>query len=165
LDAALLAVAYFYFNCRVFGAYMTAIGLSEAQRSLFRALRVVRDFAPPVSIRTVQHALALSHPAASRLIDRCVEEGFLARVESPADRRHAILTLTKPGGQATREVEEARQGVVEDLVAAWPADAVSSLIANLERLGLDLARLRASPPTPAGTRRGAADRKNRQCKA
>jgi len=151
LDAALLTVAHF-FSGQTVGDYLAKDGVTDAQRSLFRALRVVRDTPPPVSISTVQHALALSHPAASRLIERCVQEGFVDRVASLADRRHAIVTLTPAGLRAAREVERGRREVIAAVVAAWPPENLSALTAELERLGVDLRRVRERPPEPISGR-------------
>ena len=147
LDTALLGVAYFYSHAnQVFGEYMISRGIPENYRTLFRALRAVRDTPPPVSIRKVQLELGLSHSATSRLIDRCVADGLVDRADSVFDRRHATLGLTPAGRHAVSEVETARQEVVAALVAGWPLDELDALTTELERLGVDFARLRKNPP-------------------
>jgi DNA-binding MarR family transcriptional regulator len=145
LDAALLAVSHFY-SGPTFGRYMARYGLTEAQTSLFRAIRFVRDAPPPVSIKEVQAVVSLSHPATSRLINRCVAAGFIDRVESKVDRRHATLTITPTGRQAARKVEEARREVVGALVAEWPQAALDDLLSSLQRLGPEFRRLRENAP-------------------
>jgi len=145
LDAALLAIAHFYSSARAFTAHMNARALSEVKRALFRALRIIRDTPAPVSISDVQQALGLSHPATSRLIERCVVEGFVDRSESKVDRRHMVLTLTREGLKAAREVEQARREVVAALVAEWPEGDVDALVRDLEKLGAEFERLREWP--------------------
>jgi len=140
LDAALLAIAHF-FESREVHALVQASGAPE-NRSLFRALRAVRDLPAPVSISDVQAVVALSHPATCRLIDRCVAEGLVDRRQSASDRRHARLTLTEAGRNSAHAMEVARRTVVASLFEDWAAKDVDALLDQLERLGPDLARVR-----------------------
>jgi DNA-binding MarR family transcriptional regulator len=146
LDAALLAIAHF-FESREVHALVQASGAPE-NRSLFRALRAVRDLPAPVSISDVQREVALSHPATCRLIDRCVAEGLIDRRQSASDRRHARLTLTEAGLDSARAMEQARQTVVAALFENWPSQDKSDLLTLLQRLGLDLARVRRRGADP-----------------
>jgi DNA-binding MarR family transcriptional regulator len=141
LDVSLLAIAHFYSEKTV-SSYMDEELALEPYRSLFRALRVVRDTSPPVSIRDVQRALGISHPATSRLIDRCAAEGFLDRKEAVFDRRHATLTLTTAGARATEDVEAARRAVISKLVADWAEADIERLDNMLERLGGEIDQLK-----------------------
>jgi DNA-binding MarR family transcriptional regulator len=50
-----------------------------------------------MTITEVATELSLTHSAASRLVDRLVRDGWVRRVENPADRRQKILTLTPEG--------------------------------------------------------------------
>ena len=48
--------------------------------------------------------LLISQPSLSRLIERLVAEGLVARRPDPADRRGAILSLTETGRQLQRKI-------------------------------------------------------------
>jgi DNA-binding MarR family transcriptional regulator len=58
-----------------------------------------------MTIADVASELSLTHSAASRTVDRLVREGYVERVENPADRRQKVLTLTDEGSALMRELE------------------------------------------------------------
>jgi DNA-binding MarR family transcriptional regulator len=52
-----------------------------------------------MTVAGVADCLSITHSAASRAVDRLVEDGFVRREEDRADRRRKLLTLA-PAGQA-----------------------------------------------------------------
>jgi DNA-binding MarR family transcriptional regulator len=58
-----------------------------------------------LSIADVASELSLTHSAASRTVDRLVRDGYVERVENPADRRQKVLTLTVKGAALMQEIE------------------------------------------------------------
>lgn len=61
-----------------------------------------------------QH-LGITKPAASQMIERLVQQGFLARSEDPKDRRYRQLTLTPQGRSLIEGGIEARRKWMEQL--------------------------------------------------
>lgn len=59
-----------------------------------------------VTIAYAAERLGLKHNSAVELVDRSVREGLLARVVDTADRRRAILRVTRKGEQALGRLAE-----------------------------------------------------------
>ena len=58
-----------------------------------------------LTIADVARELSLTHSAASRMVDRLVREGYVDRMENPADRRQKVLTLSDEGAALMRDIE------------------------------------------------------------
>ncbi len=58
-----------------------------------------------MTITEVATELSLTHSAASRTVDRLVRDGWVRRVENPADRRQKVLTLTAEGVALMQDIE------------------------------------------------------------
>jgi DNA-binding MarR family transcriptional regulator len=58
-----------------------------------------------VTIAEVAEYLSITHSAASRAVDRLVRDGFICRVENPADRRQKVLTLTDRGSALIQDLQ------------------------------------------------------------
>jgi DNA-binding MarR family transcriptional regulator len=100
----------------------------------------------------VGNFLALSLPAASKLIDGLVEAGFANREIDPADRRKVVLTLA-PAGQA-------KYAAALKECAAFLAARVTRLSAvERNRLAQAMRSLRTIFDAPSETRNGAAKTK------
>lgn len=70
---------------------------------------------------------------ASRLVDRAVEAGFVARGPSPADARRSVLRLT-PAGEALRADAVAfRLQWLRGTLTGWPDDDTAQLAELLTR--------------------------------
>lgn len=61
--------------------------------------------------------LGVSSAAASQMLERLVEEGWIQRIEDPDDRRMKKITLTDKGYHVMKESVSARLGWLEDLTA------------------------------------------------
>ncbi|MDZ4721401.1 MAG: MarR family transcriptional regulator [Roseiflexaceae bacterium] len=79
-----------------------ALDLSVPQ---FRTLRFVARH-PATSLSDLADHLGMTLPAASKLVDRLLEQRLIARATATGDRRRAELTLT-PHGQAALQVAAA----------------------------------------------------------
>ncbi len=90
--------------CRVFvgpatlepGSLDGKSGLTPAQ---LEGLRFVLTH-PRCRVKDVARGLRVSHPAATKLVDRLVAKGTLARETNTEDRREVNLSLTAAGGEA-----------------------------------------------------------------
>lgn len=61
----------------------------------------------PSRICDLQDEVLLSQPALSRLVERLVSRGYVARETDPEDGRAVIVSLTPEGAQVQREVGRA----------------------------------------------------------
>jgi DNA-binding MarR family transcriptional regulator len=90
-----------------------------------------------------RHVL-LSQPGLSRLVERLVERGLVAKGPDPADARAALLSLTDEGREVQRRVGRAHARSV--------ADAMSSRLTTTQMSTLaGLASLLAATESPAST--------------
>jgi DNA-binding MarR family transcriptional regulator len=70
-----------------------------------------------MTITEVATELSLTHSAASRTVDRLVRDGWVRRVENPADRRQKVLTLTAEGVALMQDIEGKLTAGIEFLAA------------------------------------------------
>ena len=73
------------------------------------------------------------------LVDALVETGFLTRQPHPTDRRATLVSFTKRGARAAKEMDEGREQLAELLFAQMSDKAFDGLTEGLEAV---LARLR-----------------------
>ena len=95
---------------RWIGEAMRPLGITAAQAD---ALLVIGS-AEPVSLKDLGDLLIAEAGHPSRLVDRLVAAGLVAREPSAQDRRRVELSLTAAGRRLVRRVEAAR-GQVMDL--------------------------------------------------
>jgi DNA-binding MarR family transcriptional regulator len=75
----------------------------------------------PQPISRLAEALRLSLAATSQLIDRLVDAGFVAREESPEDRRVRIVRMKAQGKQFMDRLNEVRRRELSDAFDKLPA--------------------------------------------
>ncbi len=80
-----------------------------------------------------RHVL-LSQPGLSRLVERLVERGLVARGPDPADARAALLSLTEDGRKAQRRVGRAHARSVAEAMSARLSPTQMSTLAELAAL-------------------------------
>ena len=78
--------------------------------------------------------LGITSAAASQLIDRLAQQGFLKRSEDPKDRRSKVLKLTSKGERLVKEAVSARQSWVGELVKTLNQDESVQVAATLAML-------------------------------
>ncbi len=109
---------------------------------------------PALSISALASQLHISLPAASGLVDRLVEAGYLERNPDPHDRRHQLVTLSEPGQLLVERFHELPTEKLGLLLAGLSRDELHSLrrgIAAIEREAQLIAD-RATPPHAATER-------------
>lgn len=110
-DEAVLAVARL---ARVFERRLADEGMTLAQ---FRLLAFLSEGEWAAS--KVADSLAVSRPSLTALVDGLVDQGWVERKESPADRRSVLHHLTGPGrtrlAEATALLAEHLDGLLEHL--------------------------------------------------
>jgi DNA-binding MarR family transcriptional regulator len=72
----------------------------------------------PVRMGELHRHVLLSQPALSRMVDRLVERGFIARRPDPADRRGVRLSLTDVGRDIQRQIGRRHARAVARAVTA-----------------------------------------------
>ena len=89
----------------------------------------------------VSERFEITPAAASQLVDRLVQSGYLVREEDPNDRRAKLLNLTAKGRDLIEQGIEERYRWVEDLAGKLPAEErtrVSEALDILTRAAHDL---------------------------
>ncbi len=83
-----------------------------------------------MSVSEVAEALGVGKPAASMLVDRLAQHGYVTRHEDPNDRRRTVVTPTEAGeGLVTR----LRQSGGEQAMARWMRQMATEDLAALTR--------------------------------
>ena len=91
---------------------------------------------PGISMSVLASQLHVGPPAASGLVDRLVEHGYLVRKEDPTDRRQQLVSLTDAGREVVerfRQFSADRLGELLDGLTPSELDALLVGIAALER--------------------------------
>ncbi|GGC17516.1 MarR family winged helix-turn-helix transcriptional regulator [Cellulomonas carbonis] len=91
---------------------------------------VVRD----VGVRDVAEGLDVTPSTASRLVDRAVRAGVVAKEPGATDRRSTNLTLTPDGQRLAERARSFRAERLAGLLDGWPADDAATLARLLGRL-------------------------------
>lgn len=90
-------------------AALRPLGLKVADWRILSCLETI----PSLTVSDLSELTVVERSVASRLVDRLIERGYLAKQASSADRRFAEVTLTKSGRRKLTECES----VVDDLRA------------------------------------------------
>lgn len=117
-------------NRQLMGSLRT-IDLTPAQAE---AIRIVGDHGP-LSLSGLGELLVCevgTNP--SRLVDRLVAAGLVAREASPEDRRRITLSLTAGGRRSYDAVRDVEEQLYRGIEAAVPAAEMASVIDVLDRL-------------------------------
>lgn len=77
--------------------------------------------------------VVLSQPGLSRLVDRLVDRGLVARCTDPTDARAAHLSLTEPGREVQRRIGKAHGASVAATLTGALTDAELTLLEVLSR--------------------------------
>ncbi len=98
--------------------YAKENGLSMSQTvALFKIKRNGR-----CGVADVGEDLQVTSAAASQMLDRLVQQGFIQRSENPEDRRGKCLTLTEKGQTFLQKGIHVRQRWIRDLVESLSAE-------------------------------------------
>ena len=82
----------------------------------------------------VSRQFDVSGAAASQLVDKLVQGGFVARAENPDDRRAREITLTDQGVAFIKKGIEERYRWVPDMVAVLNPEECDAILASLPKL-------------------------------
>ncbi len=88
----------------------------------------------PQGLSGLADALAVAPSTATRMCDRLVRKGLVARSEDPSDRRQVCLQCTASGRRLVAEVSERRRAEIAVLVQALAIPARSEVLRALSQL-------------------------------
>ena len=96
---------------------MLKLDLTMSESLVLRQLRC-----QSMTIAEVADYLSITHSAASRVIDRLVQGGYLSRTENPEDRRQKLLALTDQGASLMNDIENKFTAGIETLASNLPVE-------------------------------------------
>jgi DNA-binding MarR family transcriptional regulator len=101
-----------------------------------------------IRLRELNQHVLLTQPSVSRLVDRLVSRGYVAKETDPLDGRGAIVELTDAGYALFRRVAVDHMGTITDRIGDELSTAeLGQLTALCDRLRLGPAALSTQPPT------------------
>ena len=115
-------------------------GLSMPQISTMMNL----NYQGPCGVSEVGNRLGVTNAAASQMVDKLVQLGYLERAEDPNDRRAKQLTLTAQGCALIEKGLEARRRWLEGLITALTSEQQQAILTALPYL-IEAAR-KLEPP-------------------
>jgi DNA-binding MarR family transcriptional regulator len=93
-----------------------------------------------VGVTVLGEHLGVSSAAASQMLERLVDEGWIQRAEDPKDRRMKKITLTNKGCAILKESIDARLGWIEELAANFSSEEEEQITSAL-KLMIDKSRI------------------------
>jgi DNA-binding MarR family transcriptional regulator len=72
-----------------------------------------------LSVAELAEALDVAHSTASRLVDRALDAGMVARERSALDGRKVVVSITPQGRALVNESRSFRIGYLAQLTATW----------------------------------------------
>lgn len=86
------------------------------------------------SIAEIAENAAISHNAASRMVDRLVQGNYVTRVEDAQDRRHKKVSLTLSGFNKLKELQIITTDVYNQIFTVVPDELKHKLEATLKEI-------------------------------
>ena len=100
-------------SMRGWSHFAKSTGLSMPQFSILMQLH----HKGPCGLSEISERFDITAAAASQLVDKLVQAGYLARTEDPTDRRAKLLTLSDKGKELINQGTEERHRWMDDLAA------------------------------------------------
>src|SRR5690606_23163590 len=133
LDDALITVRRSLSRPGYVRRFMAALG-EQVELGTYRTVRAVsRLDEPEQGVGSVAELLAVDASTASRLVDRAVAAGYVAREPAPDDRRRVRLELTAKGESLLERATAARRKLLGDVTADWDTNELVEIAAGLQR--------------------------------
>lgn len=101
-----------------------------------------------VAVADIADRLDVTHSTASRLVDRAVTAGVVARSRGDTDHRRVTLTLTAEGEALVRQSVRFRADYLRQLLADWSPSDIDTFSTLLARFATS-ARNQPRPPGAA----------------
>ena len=105
-------------SMRGWSHFAKSTGLSMAQFSILMQLHHKGS----CGVSDISERFDVTAAAASQLVEKLVQAGYLERAEDPADRRAKLLTLSVKGKELIQQGAEERHRWMDDLAATLSAE-------------------------------------------
>jgi MarR family transcriptional regulator, organic hydroperoxide resistance regulator len=105
-------------SMRGWGLFAKSTGLSMPQFSILMQLH----HKGACGLSEISERFEVSPAAASQLVDKLVQSGYIQREEDPSDRRAKLLNLTEKGRELIRQGIDERYRWVEELAGKLTAE-------------------------------------------
>ena len=128
-------------SMRGWGLFAKSIGLSMPQFSVMMQLHHRGNCA----IGDISERFDITNAAASQLVDKLVQSGFIKREEDPQDRRAKMLNLTDKGRELIQRGIEERYRWVDDLAGKLSAEERAKVTEALNIMTQAAKELEAEP--------------------
>jgi DNA-binding MarR family transcriptional regulator len=86
------------------------------------------------SVNVLAKRWGVTKAAASQMVDKMVDQGWIDRTENPHDRRSRDLTVTLEGIQLTEEVQKYRHGWIDEFIKGLSQEEVRIIMPAFEIL-------------------------------
>ncbi|MEP0806920.1 MAG: MarR family transcriptional regulator [Chloroflexota bacterium] len=110
--------AFMHRSMREWARFAKSTGLSMSQFSVLMQLH----HKGPCGMSEISERFDVTPAAASQLVEKLVQAGYLERTEDPSDRRAKLLTLSPAGAKLLEEGIRERYRWMDDLVQSLPAE-------------------------------------------
>ena len=122
--------------CNVIDEVITPRALTQAfgdalSRAQFDGLQYIH-LHPQACIKDLAHGLAVSHPAAVKLVERLTAKGLIARSAHETDKRMVRLVVTEEGGRYAAEAMAARSAAIMEVLSGADAGCSCNLLNCLQ---------------------------------
>ncbi|MHC4414604.1 MAG: MarR family winged helix-turn-helix transcriptional regulator [Planctomycetota bacterium] len=119
----------------------------SGRRLTFAQLKLLNlvAFAGDHTISEVAAFLGVSAAAASKAVDRLVQQNLLRRSQAESDRRATHLSLTELGCQLLAQIEAAKFRALESVFGRLPPQELRRMVGALNDLSAGLVKLTADP--------------------
>ncbi|HRV28185.1 MAG TPA: MarR family transcriptional regulator [Spirochaetia bacterium] len=99
------------------------------------------------SVSDIGKHMDVSSPAASQLLDKLVEAGYINRTENPDDRRIRNIEITEKGLALVHEIESKLNNSMHEIVQAIPEKDRSGVAKSLNTLNTAIRSLKPHDKT------------------
>ena len=106
---------------------------------------------PRISMTSLAAQLNVGLPAASGLVDRLVEHGYLARQEDPDDRRQQLVSVTTAGADVFDRLRQFSADRLSRLLQGLSPTELDALLVGLTALEREANHLASAAPDPETT--------------
>lgn len=113
-------------------------------------LLYVTSARPDVSVSTIGAQLGIGLSAASAMVDRLVDHGYLERREDPHDRRQHLVRTSPEGSVALERIRALNERSLDRLMAGMSSAELEGLERGIDALVREARRIEEQPdPTRA----------------
>jgi DNA-binding MarR family transcriptional regulator len=122
--------AFMHRSMREWGRFAKSTGLTMPQFSILMQLH----HKGPCGMSEISERFEVTPAAASQLVEKLVQAGYLERTEDPSDRRAKLLKLSPEGAKLVEEGMNQRHRWMEEVVRNLSSDEQKKIIEALEIL-------------------------------